>query len=54
MLLRWTPARLARWIACASLLVAAGANRMSVAADFPITTTNSNGPGSFRQAVNTR
>ena len=24
---------------------------MSVAADFPITTTNSNGPGSFRQAI---
>ncbi len=51
MLLRWTPSRLARWVACASLLAAAGANRMSVAADFPITTQNSNGPGSFRQAI---
>ncbi len=51
MLLKWTPTRLARWVACASLLVAAGAGRIAPAADFPITTTNDAGAGSFRQAI---
>ena len=51
MLLRWTHTRLARWVMCACLLVASGGGRVSLAADFPITTTNDAGAGSFRQAI---
>lgn len=51
MLLRWTQSRLARWVACASVLVASGAHRLSMAADIPITTTSDTGVGSFRQAI---
>ncbi|MEK6260693.1 MAG: autotransporter domain-containing protein [Planctomycetota bacterium] len=51
MLLKWTPTRLARWVACASLLVAVGAGRIARAADFPITTANDAGSGSLRQAI---
>jgi len=49
MMLKWTRARLARWLALSSL--AAGTAQNLSAADFIINTTNNAGAGSFRQAI---
>jgi len=49
MQLKWNRARLARWLACASLF--ASTQRIAQATDFPVTTPNNSGAGSFRQAI---
>ena len=49
MLLKWTRARLARWLTLTSMM--AGVFQQLQAADFIINTTNDSGMGSLRQAI---